>query len=280
VTPRSRRSQFVSLDFFWEDRGVTSRNQDRDYRNRNDGYGTRSRTNDRIGTSAGGNARWSGDVDGEVFVLLRGRQLFNTAVRGRAVSGQQFDVMTPLPRRPVTVTLQDIQGRGQVELVEQPDQNNNFTAKVRIVDPQNGSGQYSFTLGWDESNAGYNNSRDYSSGGGILTPNGAYSNAPAYSNGASSVRWAGQVDGRIRISFRGNQAYAQRISGGEIAGQQVNFGSSLPRRATDVAVNKLRGRGDVNVVERPSAQNNYAAVVEIDDRDSGSDVYEFELNWR
>ena len=91
---------------------------------------------------------------------------------------------------------------------------------------------------------------------------------------------AGQVDGRIRISFRGNQAYAQRISGGEIAGQQVNFGSSLPRRATDVAVNKLRGRGDVNVVERPSAQNNYAAVVEIDDRDSGSDVYEFELNWR
>jgi len=206
--------------------------------------------------------------------------VLNTAVRGRSVLGQQVDVTAPLPRRPVRVTLQDIQGRGQVELTEQPEQGNNFTAKVRIVDPQNGAGQYSFTLNWDESDGGYNNSRDYSSGGGILTPNRSRDNTPAYSNNAGSVRWAGQVDGRVRISFRGNQAFAERISGREIAGQQVNFGSSLPRRPVDVDVNKLRGRGDVNVIERPSPQNNYSAVVEIDDRDSGADVYEFELNWR
>jgi hypothetical protein len=48
----------------------------------------------------------------------------------------------------------------------------------------------------------------------------------------------------------------------------------------DVEVNKVRGRGDVTVVQRPSAQNNYTLIVEIDDRDSGSDVYDLQVNWR
>jgi hypothetical protein len=220
-------------------------------------------------------------VDNEVFVLLRGRQVFNTAVRGRSVYGQQVDISTPLPRRPVTVSLQDIQGRGQVELTEQPEANNNYTAKVRVVDPDGGAGHYSFTLAWNDTDTGYRDDRSYSSsGGGILTPNGGYNTGPAYSAGAGSLRWTAQVDGRVRVSFRGNQAYSQRLSGAEVYGEQVAFGSSMPRRSVDVAVNKVRGRGDVTVVQRPSAQNNYTLVIEIDDRDSGSDVYDLEVDWR
>jgi hypothetical protein len=284
VASRSRGSQFMSLDFYWNDERTISRDngryRDDSYRGQNRDYGTRSRTDDRIASSAG-TANWSGEVDDEVFVLLRGRQVFNTAVRGRSVYGQQVDISTPLPRRPVTVSLQNIQGRGQVELAEQPEANNNYTAKVRVVDPEAGTGHYSFTLAWNDTDTGYRDDRSYSSsGGGILTPNGGYNTGPAYSAGAGSLRWTAQVDGRVRVSFRGNQAYSQRLSGAEVYGEQVAFGSSMPRRPVDVAVNKVRGRGDVNVVQRPSAQNNYTLVIEIDDRDSGSDVYDLEVDWR
>jgi hypothetical protein len=285
VASRSRGSQFMSLDFYWNDERSVSRDNGRysddSYRGRTRDYGTRSRTADRIASSAG-TARWSGDVDNEVFVLLRGRQVFNTAVRGRSVYGQQVDISTPLPRRPVIVSLQDIQGRGQVELAEQPEPNNNYTAKVRVIDPDAGAGHYTFTLAWnDSSDTAYPDDRSYSSsGGGILTPNGGYNSGPAYSAGAGSLRWTAQVDGRVRVSFRGNQAYSQRLTGAEVYGEQVRFGSSMPRQSVDVAVNKVRGRGDVNVVQRPSAQNNYTLVIEIDDRDSGSDVYDLEVNWR
>src|SRR5262249_46438153 len=145
IQTRGQGPRPISLDFYWEDR-----------RSSNDrGYGTRGRSDDRYAatTSNGGSMRWSGEVDGEVLVTLRGRQVLNTAVHGRNVSGQQVDPESPLPRWPVTVTLQNVQGRGQVELIEQPTNENQFAAKVRIVDPQPGSDSYSFVLAWDNSGA-------------------------------------------------------------------------------------------------------------------------------
>jgi hypothetical protein len=103
----------------------------------------------------------------------------------------------------------DVQGRGQIDLAEQPDEQNNYTAKVRIVDPQPGAGAYSFTLAWDDDTRGGYRAN---SGGGILSPNGNYRGNGNYSDGAGSARWSGQVDGRVRVSFRGNQAFSERLS--------------------------------------------------------------------
>ena len=270
VSTSGRRPEPVALDFYWADnRNASNRNSGRYDR---DGYQTRSRTNDRAPANSAGLARWSGEVDNEVFVLLRGRQVLNTSVRGRSVSNQQSDISNPLPRRPVQVALQEVQGRGQVELAEQPDDSNNYTAKIRIVDPQAGAGAYSFTLSWDQEGLGDQ------SVGGVLSPGSTYGNPEQSVPGGA--RWTGQIDGRVRVSFRGNQAYAQRLTGAEVYGEQVAFGSSVPRRNVDVSVNKLRGRGEVSVVQRPSANNNYTAIVEINDSDGGSDVYELELLWR
>jgi hypothetical protein len=290
IRPRRSGWQRVSLDFYWDDRdGTLSRdrgyNDDRGYSDNRE-YGTRSRTNDRVANTGSGFARWSGEVDNEVFVLLRGRQFFNTAVRGRSVYGQQVDVSSPLPRnRQVYVNLQDIQGRGQVELVEQPDRSNNFTAKVRIVDPQAGAGSYSFSLAWDESGTGYNNNPSYGtqqSSGGVLSPSGgAYpGNDPYYSGGAGTLRWAARVDGRVRVSFRDNQAYAQRLTGQPVSGEQVQFSSPLPRRAVNVEVRKLSGRDDVSIVQQPSPNNNYTLVLEINDSSGGADLYDLEIRWQ
>ena len=80
--------------------------------------------------------------------------------------------------------------------------------------------------------------------------------------------------------FRGNRAWSQRISGQQTYGEQASFQTPFPRANVDVSVNKLRGRGDVQIVERPSAANNYTLVLEIDDKDGGADTYDLELNWR
>ena len=116
--------------------------------------------------------------------------------------------------------------------------------------------------------------------GGVLSPNGGYSDNSRYNGVASGARWTGQVDDRVRVMFRGNRAWSQRISGQQIAGEQASFGSPLPRANVEVGVNKLRGRGDVEIVERPSPSNNYTLVVEITDKDGGADTYDLEVNWR
>ena len=48
----------------------------------------------------------------------------------------------------------------------------------------------------------------------------------------------------------------------------------------EVALHKLEGRGVMELVQSPSAQNDYTAVVRIVDEESGADDYEFELRWR
>lgn len=301
IDSRARAMQRVALDFYFFERrgaggGPVSRNGDV---YREDGYNTpggRARANERLGTGANstGMARWAGQVDNEVFVLLRGRQFFSTSVRGRAVYDQQTDITTPMPRRPVNVVLQDVQGRGQIEIAEQPDSNNNFTTKVRIIDPPAGAGSYSFTMAWDD--AGFNSgnypnqtgqtypSQTYpNSSGGVLSPDGTYGtpNSGYGNTGVAGVRWSGQVDGQIRVSFRDNQAFTQRLSGQQTYNEQVSFGSPVPRRNNvDVSVNKVRGRGSVDVIQRPASNNNYTLVVEINDKDGGADVYDLEITWR
>jgi hypothetical protein len=300
VQPRRSGWQRVSMDFYWDDRnGALSRNDS--YNNRNDdryddranarrGPGARSRTNDRLANNSGsGSARWSGEVDNEVFVLLRGRQFFSTSVRGRSVYGQQTDITNPMPRRPVNVTLQNVEGRGQIEISEQPDQSNEFTAKIHIIDPQAGAGHYSFTLTWDDSGSGFNDSNSgfgagtQTSGGGILSPSGgAYpSNDPVFGGGtAGALRWAARVDGKVRVSFRDNQAFAQRLSGQAISGEQVQFSTPLPRRAVNADVRKISGRDDVSIVQQPSPNNNYTLVIEINDTSGGADLYDLEIRWQ
>jgi hypothetical protein len=50
--------------------------------------------------------------------------------------------------RPVHVWLSDVRGRGEVEVVREPNADDDYTAVVRIKDPQAGAAFYSFNLNW------------------------------------------------------------------------------------------------------------------------------------
>ena len=97
-----------------------------------------------------GNVVWRGEVDGTVDVSLRHRTVRATAVSGRSVrrEHQHFRVTGFLPARDTVVRLEGVEGQGTVEITQQPDSSNNFTAIVRLTNSQPGRQEFHFTLAW------------------------------------------------------------------------------------------------------------------------------------
>ena len=98
----------------------------------------------------GNNVVWRGEVDGTVDVSLRHRTVRSTVVSGRSVrrEHQHFRVTGFLPARDTVVHLENVEGQGTVEITQQPDSSNNFTAVVRIANSQPGRQEFRFTLVW------------------------------------------------------------------------------------------------------------------------------------
>ena len=110
-----------------------------------------SRTNDPGDYRRGrdGFFEFSGRVDDATVLHIRSDQVREEDLTGRPIRGDRFNFSQPLPaQRLRTLSLVDVQGRGEVEIVEKPWEGNNFTAVVLIDDPQRGNAPYSFRLVW------------------------------------------------------------------------------------------------------------------------------------
>ncbi|MEP6925679.1 MAG: hypothetical protein ABI954_14530 [Pyrinomonadaceae bacterium] len=94
------------------------------------------------------------------------------------------------------------------------------------------------------------------------------------------VRWRGTVDDEVQLYISDSNIDARTISGTAFPNGNYNFTSPLPdsRRIT-VGVNKLKGRGNVRVIQQPTKDNSYTAVVQIKDSGSGAKEYELEIYW-
>jgi hypothetical protein len=93
------------------------------------------------------------------------------------------------------------------------------------------------------------------------------------------MRWRGKVDNEIHVVVRESTATARTVTGLPATGTSFNFTTSLPRRNIDVQVRRLNGRGSVDVIQQPSRNNNFTAIVRVLDTKGGSAEYEFELAW-
>ena len=96
---------------------------------------------------------------------------------------------------------------------------------------------------------------------------------------SGSLRWRGRVDDVIELEIRGDQLYERTISGQPVTDVSSRFNSFMPRRRVNVNVEKLRGRGNVEVVEQPSSRNNFTAIIRLRDTKGGADDYEMEVYW-
>ncbi|MBC7908913.1 MAG: hypothetical protein H7Y30_00325 [Pyrinomonadaceae bacterium] len=116
--------------------------------------------------------------------------------------------------------------------------------------------------------------RDLNFGGGI---------GPGTGGGISSgtMRWRGTIDDVSQLRIRDNSVEVIAIGGQEYSDGAYNFTSPMPSRGRGVAVrlNKIRGRGDVRIIQQPSRANDYTTIVEVRDMDRGPSDYEFEISW-
>jgi hypothetical protein len=94
-----------------------------------------------------------------------------------------------------------------------------------------------------------------------------------------SLNWRGRVDDVIELEIRGDQIYERVVSGQPVYEVSSRFNAMMPRRRVNVQVEKVRGRGNVDIVEQPSSRNNFTTVVRIRDTRGGADDYEIEVYW-
>jgi hypothetical protein len=202
---------------------------------------------------------WSGRVDEETVISCRDKTCSSRTDLGAPVAGEHFKFSRPLPHRDVEVTLENADGRGDIRLVQQPRESNNYTARVAIRDPQNGFGEYSFTLAWKRSSE----------------------NEPLpVIKAERGMLWSGVVDGRARVTIKGSSSISEVLQGAPIATEQVDFLRPLPSRSDlQPAVKKLSGEGSVEIVEYPTEKNNFRLIFEISSSHPGASRYEIEVDW-
>jgi hypothetical protein len=85
--------------------------------------------------------------------------------------------------------------------------------------------------------------------------------------------WQGTVDKEIQIQLRGNRASVQPIGAGDMRAGRGHVINGLPQRNGTLVVQRLAGRGDVDVIEQPSSRNGYTATIRIRDSRGGADNY-------
>jgi hypothetical protein len=94
-------------------------------------------------------------------------------------------------------------------------------------------------------------------------------------------QWQGIVDGTDNILLRGSSVQSSHLQSGPLQNSTYQLpGSPLPSRPVTVSLRKERGRGEIRLLEQPSAANAYTAVVQVNDQSySGNAWYEFTLDW-
>lgn len=216
---------------------------------------------------------WAGRVGQDAIVSCHGRTCVASgeigALPGAGVTGERFKFSHPLPDRDVDVRLEDQDGRGEIRLIEQPRQSNDYTARVEIRDPLPGSGAYSFVLVWDREGAK----------GAKASKNPAES-AQAFEPVGRGFLWSGAVSGRVRVTLEGGASFSQVITGAPVQGESSEILRPLPQRAGLMPqIHKIAGRGPVTIVETPSEKNHYRLIFEIDDPGPGAAGYDVEVDW-
>jgi len=208
---------------------------------------------------------WEGRVDGRDRIVIKGRSAQLEHLLSAPPTEVNQTMRKSLPRKEQTVSLYTFKGRGKIKLVEQPSSWNDYAVAVMVDDTeQGGSAVYRFGLRWE---------------GGSAESSGSSSGSSPAASGSGVLRWQGQVDGRDRLRIRDKAVTVEHLEAGPIQGMNFLFSDPLPRRALTASLNVLQGRGSVNIIQQPSAQNNYELVVEINDSKGGSGLYEIEIYW-
>lgn len=104
--------------------------------------------------------------------------------------------------------------------------------------------------------------------------------SPVFAQTRQLFEWAGPVDREIQIAMRGNDVWTRGSYSNEADRSSSRVRSELPRNDGEVMVRLHDGRGSAEVIQQPSARNNYTTIVRIRDASGGADRYHISAYWR
>lgn len=239
---------------------------------------------------------WSGSVDREKQIVMRGDRVWTNDVGRTEPRAARARTFSSIPREDGRVVVQVINGRGNVEVIQQPTARNNYQTVVRIVDPASGSDNYRLAAYWQGSN--YSNGdvygrrddnyprgrargrdRDDDNNGGYN--NGGYNNDGYGNRGGSMLHWSGNVDDELEIRMRDGRIEYRTLHGAQPTSIRATNGNlSIPRNNATLTVVQNQGRGSVSIVQQPTSANGYTTVVRVKDAQGGYGYYDFDLMWQ
>jgi len=112
-------------------------------------------------------------------------------------------------------------------------------------------------------------------GNGRWGNNGRDNNVPR-----EVFRWQGRVDKEVRIQLQGGRSYVQPMGNREVHNDNGRFLGALPHQDGFLRIERVQGRGDIDVIEQPTASNGYHATLRVRDPRSGADNYRIIAYWQ
>jgi hypothetical protein len=95
------------------------------------------------------------------------------------------------------------------------------------------------------------------------------------------VFWRGNVDDKLHLVIRGTSVEHRTVAGQAQPDGLFSFTAPLPQQAVMVSVPRFEGRSKkITVVQQPSAENQFTAIVEVVDEGAGARDYFLEIAWR
>ena len=208
-----------------------------------------------------------------------------------------------IPRKPLDhFHVETLRGKGRVLLVENPADRNQFQAWIRIDNDNASPESYELRVSWREDQDagpdGRNELRLIADGtpkrwipegsdssaaplpGTILT---SYNNDPLRfdTNPVGQLEFRGQVDDVVEFLVRGDRLHAVLVGGQQVKVERFRFTQAMPSSGDpSFSIEKKDGRGTVELVEEPSAENSYTARIRVSDPQGGADRYHWVLSWR
>jgi hypothetical protein len=248
---------------------------------------------------------WTGRVDREIQVVMRGANLWTNEIGQTEYPRARVRTYSRLPNQDGQVVVQVANGRGVVDVVQQPTRQNNYTTIVRLVDPRSGSADYRLVAYWQ----GFSSGDVY--GGGSSNNNGnVYGNGRNRGNGRANgqnrdrdhdgdidrddrrgndvyrnrrddqeaLHWSGNVDDELEIRIQNGRVTYRTLSGAQPTNVRANPGNAnMVRQNGNVAVAQSQGRGSVSVVQQPSQWNGYTTVIRVRDPQGGYGYYDLSV---
>lgn len=212
---------------------------------------------------------WNGRVDKEMQLTIRADTITSNTVGGEQLAGR-FRLESALPQQDGDIRVAVSRGRGDVSVVQQPSSANNYTAVVRMLDDDPGADSYQVTVYWSPMHASRGN----------MGSRAGTNRAPSGPSTGSTLHWSGDVDVVAEIRWGANGVSQHKVGGGELRNVQSSQGGGGVLQGGTVTATLRAGRGTVQIVQQPSAENNWTAVIRVHDPQPGYGHYELDASWQ